>query len=106
MGGWVGGWVGRSVNKQDTSRHVSAYKYGVCTLHLPPSPLAGGDDGSASVSTREESSSPTSLTSAGASSLQLLDDDRSSTDTAMEAECRELFSVMDDLLWQHSQVHA
>ena len=71
---------------------------------------AAGDDGSGSTN---GSMSPTSLTSSGAPSLQ--QDDEGSTVTAgsagtvsheLEASCREVLSVVEELAWHHSQIHA
>jgi len=70
----------------------------------------GGDDGSASMSTRDGSSSPTSLASAGTTSLQ--QDEKSfegvsakGGDKLLETSCQELVSILDELHWQHSHVH-
>ena len=70
----------------------------------------GGDDGSASMSTRDGSSSPTSLASAGATSIQQDEDSFEGVvakggDKLLETSCQELVSILDELHWQHSQVH-
>ena len=74
----------------------------------------GGDD--ASVSTREESMSPTSFSSVGATSLQHEGEHGDSStggsatasaatgQSVYESSCRQLLSVVDELAWYHSQI--
>lgn len=76
-------------------------------------PTTAGDDGSASISTRDDGSiSPTSLASTGATSLNQQDEDGASsegaakTDAMMEASCRELLSLVEELTWHHAQIVA
>ena len=72
----------------------------------------GGDDGSASISTRDGSSSPTSLASAGTTSLQQDEDSLEGSASKegdksklFEQSCQELVSIIEELQWQHAQVH-
>ena len=68
----------------------------------------GGDDGSASISTREGSISPNSLASAGTTSLQQEEElgaEGATKTDRMETSCRELLSTIEELAWHHSQVN-
>ena len=72
----------------------------------------GGDDGSASISTRDGSSSPISLASAGTGSLQQDEDSLEGSASkegdkskVLEQSCQELVTLIEELQWHHAQVH-
>ena len=66
------------------------------------------DDGNSSM--RNGSTSPTSMTSSGATSLQDQDGGGATLPSAagqsvMEDYCRDLIEVLENISWHHSQIH-
>lgn len=65
------------------------------------------EDGNLSM--RDGSTSPTSMTSSGATSLQDQDGGvalSAASQSAMEDYCRDLLEILENISWHHSQIHA
>ncbi|KAL5477805.1 hypothetical protein EMCRGX_G024652 [Ephydatia muelleri] len=103
----IGDWRDPLDPELDAQVIITQYQQARSVLvkkHLP-----GEEDGSSACGMRDGSSSPTSMTSCGATSLPEEGGSgatEAATSPRMELACKELIRVLDDLSYQHGQILA
>lgn len=105
----IGDWRDPLDPDLDAQVIYTQFSQGRSTLLKKYLPVPPEDDGNSSM--RDVSTSPTSMTSAGATSLQ--DQEAAfgyqplsaTSQSAMEDSCRDLLGTIGDLSWHHSQIH-